>query len=340
MGNGPSIVPPGGEQHVLVTGGAGYIGSHTCKALARAGFVPVSYDNLENGHRWAVRWGPLEVGDIRDRERLDQLIRRYAPVATLHFAGYVSVDESVQFPEKYRDNNVAGTRVLLEALCAAGVRKFVFSSSCAVFGAPQILPMPEEHPIRPVNPYGVTKAESEQLLRDLAASQSLSATALRYFNAAGADPDGELGEAHDPETHLIPIVLDVALGRRPSLKIYGDRYDTPDGTCVRDYVHVTDLADAHVLALRRLLQAPPEFAAFNLGNSQGFSVRQVLDAARRITGRAIAADVAPPRPGDEAVLVSDSRKARTQLGWQPRLAALDVQIAHAWAWHQRHFGGT
>lgn len=238
------------NNNILVTGGAGYIGSHTCKALAQAGFTPVSYDNLVYGHRWAVRWGPLEEGDIGDRARLDAVLERYRPAAVMHFAAYAYVGESVLDPGKYYRNNVAGTLTLLEAMRDHGVGHVVFSSTCATYGEPERVPIDEDHPQRPINPYGASKQMIERMLGDFAAAHGLGWIALRYFNAAGADPNSEIGEQHDPETHLIPLALDVAASARPSITIYGDDYETPDGTCIRDYIHVSDLADAHVLALR------------------------------------------------------------------------------------------
>ena len=238
--------------NILVTGGAGYIGSHTCKALAKAGFTPITYDNLTSGHEWAVRWGPLARGDILDRDRLDEVFRQYQPSAVMHFAAYAYVDESVEQPLKYYRNNVAGALNLLDVMREHGVNYIVFSSTCATYGLPQAIPMPEDHPQNPVNPYGASKLMVERMLTDFGTAYGLRSISLRYFNAAGADPDGEIGEDHDPETHLIPLVLETAAGRRPNITIYGTDYDTPDGTCIRDYVHVTDLAKAHVLALKAL----------------------------------------------------------------------------------------
>lgn len=316
---------------VLVTGGAGFIGSHVCKALAAAGYLPVAYDNLSSGHRWAVRWGPLEVGDLRDEASLDAAIARHRPEAVLHFAAHIAAGESVVDPGKYYDNNVIGLLSLLRSMGRAGVERLVFSSTAAVFGTPQQVPIDEKHPQEPVNPYGATKRVCEGMLRDFAVAHGIRSIALRYFNAAGADPEGELGEAHEPETHLIPLVLQAAAGLRPDIAVFGEDYPTADGTCVRDYIHVADLADAHLLALDRLTKAPGT-DAYNLGNGEGFSVRQVIEAARRVTGRPIAVRIAEARPGDPAVLVADSRRAERELGWRPRFAALDLQITHAWQW--------
>ncbi|SMF59135.1 UDP-arabinose 4-epimerase [Tistlia consotensis] len=316
---------------LLVTGGAGYIGSHVCKALAAAGWLPVTYDNLSNGHRWAVRWGPLEVGDLQDRARLDAVLERWRPQAVLHFAAYIAAGESVVDPGKYYENNVLGLLSLLAAMGRAGLDRIVFSSTAAVYGTPRRVPIDERHPLEPVNPYGSTKLVCEQLLRDFAVAHGIRSVALRYFNAAGADPDGELGEAHEPETHLIPLVLEAAAGLRPEIAIFGEDYPTADGTCIRDYIHVADLAQAHLLALDRLSGAEGT-DAFNLGNGAGFSVRQVVEAARRVTGRPIAVRVRAARPGDPPVLVADAGRARSDLGWRPRHSALDEQLAHAWQW--------
>lgn len=320
---------------ILVTGGAGYIGSHACKALAHAGHTPVTYDNLVYGHRRAVRWGPLEEGDIADRARLDAVIETYRPVAVLHFAAYAYVGESVADPGKYYRNNVAGTLTLLEALRDHGVSRLIFSSTCATYGMPQDVPITESHPQNPINPYGASKLMIERMLADFETAHGLRSIALRYFNAAGADPDAEIGEAHDPETHLIPLVLDAAAGRRPSITVNGDDYDTPDGTCIRDYIHVTDLAEAHVLALRALERGAPS-GACNLGNGQGFSVREVIERARRVTGCTIPVEIGPRRPGDPPRLVGDARQAHRTLGWTPRHADLDTILATAWAWHRKN----
>ncbi|GHC05697.1 UDP-glucose 4-epimerase GalE [Thermomonas carbonis] len=320
-------------KHVLVTGGAGYIGSHACKALASAGYVPVAYDNLVHGHRWSVKWGPLEQGDIADRTRLDDVLARYRPVAVMHFAAHAYVGESVTNPGKYYRNNVAGTLTLLEAMRDHAIDKLVFSSTCATYGVPQHLLLTEEHPQHPINPYGASKLMVERMLADFDAAHGLRSVCLRYFNAAGADPDGEIGECHDPETHLIPLVLDAASGKRADITVFGSDYDTPDGTCIRDYIHVGDLAGAHVLALQAL-EAGAASAAYNLGNGQGFSVRQVIDAAQRITGRAIPITIADRRAGDPPVLVGDATRIRDALGWSPRHADLDDMIASAWRWQQ------
>jgi UDP-arabinose 4-epimerase len=322
------------EKAVLVTGGAGYIGSHACKALGQAGYLPVTYDNLVYGHEWAVRWGPLEQGDILDRTRLDEVMNRYNPKAVMHFAAFAYVGESVADPGKYYRNNVMGSLTLLEAMRDHGSRRFVFSSTCATYGIPDSLPILENAPQNPINPYGASKLFVERMLKDFETTHGISSIALRYFNAAGADPDNEIGESHDPETHLIPLVLDAASGRRPDVTIFGTDYPTPDGTCIRDYIHVSDLADAHVKALQALEGGSPP-SAYNLGNGRGFSVREVIDAAERVTGLKVPAPIGERRPGDPARLISDASKARRELGWEPKIAELDQIISTAWAWHQR-----
>jgi UDP-arabinose 4-epimerase len=319
------------DPRVLIIGGAGYIGSHTAKALHGAGFQPVVFDNLSTGHPWAVQWGPLEVGDIRDTGRLRQIIGDYQIGAVLHFAALSCVGESVAQPLAYYDNNVGGALSLLRAIEGGPCCRIVFSSTCATYGEPVTVPMPETHPQQPINPYGASKLMVERLLLDVGCAQGFNTILLRYFNAAGADPGGAIGEAHTPETHLIPLVLDAALGRRPEIKVFGDDYPTPDGTCLRDYIHVDDLADAHVRALRRLLAGGPT-DAFNLGNGQGFSVREVIRTAEAVTGRPIPTSVAPRRDGDPPVLVADAAKARRDLGWVPARPALRDMVADALGW--------
>jgi len=320
---------------VLVTGGAGYVGSHACKALAAAGFRPVCFDNLFRGHRDAVRWGPFEQGDVLDAARLDQVFEAHRPSSVMHFAALAVVGESVSDPSAYFRNNVTGTLTLLEAMRRHGVSKFVFSSTCAVYGLPDHVPIAESARRAPINPYGESKLRVETLLEERAATDGLRAIALRYFNAAGADPDGEIGEWHEPETHLIPLVLQAAAGRRPVVEIYGEDYDTPDGTCIRDYIHVSDIAEAHLLALRRLERqdAPP---AINLGSSAGASVREIVALAERITGRRFPVRIAPRRPGDPPRLVADASLARAQLGWQPTRSDPETILRTAWRWEQQH----
>jgi UDP-arabinose 4-epimerase len=317
---------------VLVTGGAGYIGAHACKALAQAGYLPVTYDNLFNGHEWAVKWGPLERGDVLDRQRLDQVIRRHRPNVIMHFAALAYVGESVTDPGLYYRNNVIGSLTLLEAMRDHQIRQIVFSSTCATYGSPDQLPITEETPQRPLNPYGASKLMVEQMLADFKRAHRIDWTALRYFNAAGADPDNDIGEVHSPETHLIPLVLDAASGKRRNLTIFGTDYDTPDGTCVRDYVHVADLAEAHVRALQAFEGG--HSGPFNLGNGNGFSVREVIEAAKMVTGVEVPIIMGQRRPGDPATLISDASLARAVLGWRPRISRLEDIIATAWAWHQ------
>ena len=319
---------------VIVTGGAGYIGSHTCKALSTAGFMPVTYDSLVRGHEWSVRWGPLERGDVADRDTLAALFQHYRPVAVVHFAGLIYVGESVKEPLLYYRQNVGGTLALLEAMQAAEVRHLVFSSSAAVYGVPAQVPISEDADLRPINPYGASKHMAERLVADAAAAWPLNWTALRYFNAAGADPDGELGEAHDPEPHLVPRALAAAAGDLPQFEIFGDDYHTPDGTCIRDYVHVTDLADAHVAALQYLLDGNAS-RAINVGTGRGYSVREVVDTVKRVTGRDFACPIGQRREGDPARLVADVDRAVGLLGLQCRYPALADIVAHAWSWYQK-----
>ncbi|HUC61856.1 MAG TPA: UDP-glucose 4-epimerase GalE [Alphaproteobacteria bacterium] len=321
---------------ILVTGGAGYVGSHACKRLAADGYVPVTLDNFSTGHRWAVRWGPLVEADIGDRAAVGAAIERHRPVAVMHFSALALVEESMREPALYYRNNVAATLSLLEAMRAAGLDKFVFSSSCAVYGVPERVPIAEDVPKAPINPYGTTKLMVECMLADFSRAYGLKALALRYFNAAGADPEDGIGEDHNPESHLIPRVLDAALGRAEGATVFGDDYPTPDGTCVRDYVHVRDLADAHVRGLEYLL-AGGASAFLNLGTGHGYSVREVIEATRKVTGREFPVRHAPRRPGDPASLVADARAAQRTLAWEPRHSALETLIGDAWNWHRRHF---
>lgn len=317
-------------KHVLVTGGAGYIGSHAAKALAARGFVPVAYDNLIYGHPWAVQWGPLVEGDVTDRAKLLDTMRRYEIAAVMHFAAFAYVGESMAKPERYFNNNVGGSLALLDAALEAGVRHVVFSSSCATYGTPQQLPITEDTPQSPVNPYGETKLIVERALRWYGAAHPLTWVSLRYFNAAGADPEGALGELHLPETHLIPLVLEAALGGS-AVEIYGDDYPTRDGTCVRDYIHVSDLADAHVRALDYLFGCGASIA-LNLGTGEGYTVREVIQAVQAVTGRDVPHRIAPRRPGDPPVLVADPGLATRVLGWHPQYSALDTIVRTAWSW--------
>jgi UDP-arabinose 4-epimerase len=319
---------------VLVTGGAGYVGSHVCKAVAAAGYLPVTLDNLVSGHQWAVRWGPFVHGDILDRPALDRTFREFEPAAVMHFAAFAYVGESMIHPGKYYRNNVAGSLTLIEAMRDWNVHHLVFSSTCATYGVPQTTPIGEDHPQHPVNPYGASKQMIERMLRDFGAAHGLRSMILRYFNAAGADIAGEIGEAHDPETHLIPLALDAAAGLRPDITVFGDAYATHDGTCVRDYIHVSDLAAAHVLALQALLSGHAG-AAYNLGSGRGFSVKEVIQMARRVTGRPIALKVGAARAGDPPCLVADAARICSELGWQSRQSELHEIIDSAWRWHLR-----
>lgn len=317
---------------ILVTGGAGYIGSHSCKALAAAGYTPVTYDNLVHGHRGAVRWGPFIEGDVEDRQRLTAVMRDFHVDAVMHFAAYAYVGESVQDPQKYFRNNVTNALMLLDAMRDTSVEHIVFSSTCATYGIPDSLPISEAAPQRPVNPYGETKLMIERALYWYGRAYRFKSCCLRYFNAAGADPDCEIGECHDPETHLIPLALDAALGRRPNIEIFGHDFPTPDGTAVRDYTHVRDLASAHVQALR-YLQAGGESVAVNLGTGQGHSVREVIATVEAITGCPVPRLEVPRRAGDPPELVADARYAYRLLGWRPRVSDLETIIRTAWAWH-------
>ena len=323
---------------VLVTGGAGYIGSHICKVLARAGYRPVAYDNLVYGHAEAVKWGPLEQGDILDAARLSAVIKSSGASSVIHLAAFAYVGESVTDPAKYYRNNVIGTLTLLEAMRECGMDRIVFSSTCATYGVPDKLPITEETPQRPVNPYGASKLMIEQILSDYQHAYGLKSVALRYFNAAGADPDGELGEDHNPETHLIPLALDVASGCRPHITIFGDDYETADGTCIRDYIHVSDLANAHVLALRGLENEALQRSAYNLGTGQGHSVASVLNAAKKVTGRNIPVVKGPRRAGDPAVLLADPTRAMTDLGFSPDFPRIEDMLLSAWRWSIKKSG--
>ncbi|MDX2231260.1 MAG: UDP-glucose 4-epimerase GalE [Leptolyngbyaceae cyanobacterium bins.349] len=325
---------------ILVTGGAGYIGSHAVLALKQAGYGVVVLDNLSYGHRELVEdvlQVELVVGDTGDRALLDDLFASHEIGAVMHFAAFLQVGESVQEPAKYYQNNVVSTLNLLEAMRSAGIDKFVFSSTCATYGVPQFMPLTEDHPQNPINPYGMSKWMVEKMLIDFAKAYNFRSVYFRYFNAAGAEPNGLLGEDHSPETHLIPLVLLTAMGKRESVSIFGTDYDTPDGTCVRDYIHVLDLADAHVLGLEYLLQGG-ETGAFNLGNGNGFSVREVIETARAVTGKPIPAFEQPRREGDPPFLIGSSDRARQILGWNPQYADLKQILTHAWNWHQRRHG--
>jgi len=317
---------------VLVTGAAGYVGSHACKALALAGLQPIGLDNLERAGIRELPWGPLEVADTRDRSALDDVLRRHRPQAALHFAAYAYVGESVARPGLYYRNNVLGTLTLLEALLDAGIGKLVFSSTCATYGIPRCVPIDEDHPQQPVNPYGASKLMVERILADFEVAHGLRHVALRYFNAAGADPDCQLGECHDPETHAIPLAIEAALGQRTAFDIYGTDYPTPDGTAIRDYVHVSDLADAHVRALEHLVAGGTSLA-INLGTGIGHSVREVISAVEQVTTRSVPVRAAPRRAGDPPVLVANPARARAVLGWSARYSDLTEIVRTAVRWH-------
>jgi UDP-glucose 4-epimerase len=320
--------------NILVAGGAGYIGSHTCLDLSSKGFTPIVYDNLSNGHAEFVKWGPLEVGDIRDRNRLDQVLAKYKPQAIIHFAAAIEVAESVRDPGSYYENNVGGTLTLLRAAQAAGIDNIVFSSTCATYGIPMSIPMNESHAQAPINPYGRSKLIVEQILRDLDRHQGFRSFILRYFNAAGADPEGRIGEWHSPETHAIPIALDAALGRRAHFQVLGTDYDTRDGSCVRDFVHVLDLADAHTRAVEHLLDKGASHA-LNLGTGNGTTVKELLDTVRRVVGKDFEIKYGPRREGDSPALVADNHLAQRTIGWSPRHDLSSI-IDTAWNWHSNY----
>jgi len=325
------------NHQILVTGGAGYIGSHVVKELIRRGYRAVVYDNLQTGHRKAVKNAPLIQGDLADKERLTRAFQSYSIQAVMHFAADCLVNESMKEPLKFINNNVRNGLHLLEAMNQWGVKKFVFSSSCAVYGEPVKVPIPEDHPCLPTNVYGETKWVFEKFLQAYHDAQKLDFISLRYFNAAGADPDGELGEDHQKETHLIPLAFKALLGKN-RLSIYGTDYDTPDGTCIRDYIHVMDLAQAHFLALERLLQGG-ESATYNLGNGNGYSVREVIAMAEKVSAKKMPLIEAPRRAGDPAQLVASSEKIKKELGWTPKYPKLESIIQSAWNWHRTHPNG-
>ena len=318
---------------VLVTGGAGYIGSHTAKALHQAGFEPVVYDNLLGGYRWAVQWGPLVEGNLSDRSRLLETFQQHSIQAVIHFAAHAYVGESMREPRKYFQNNVTDALVLLDAILDAGINKVVFSSSCAVYGQPESVPIAESNPKQPLNPYGESKLFFERALSWYGVAYGLRSASLRYFNAAGADVAGELGELHRCETHIVPLVIESALGRRGPVEVFGTDYPTKDGTAVRDFVHVSDLADAHVLALKRLVAEEGSFAV-NLGSGHGVSVMEVIRAVEKQAGAPVAWQPSPRRAGDPPALIADPSQARALLGWNPTRSSLDEIVSSAWRWHQ------
>lgn len=323
---------------VLVIGGAGYIGSHTTKVLHMAGYEPVVFDNLDRGHRGAVIDAPLVVGDTANQVQLVAVMKDHGIEAVMHFAAHSQAGESMARPDIYFRNNDAYGLNVLDAMRQAGVKTIVFSSTAAVYGEPKYTPIDENHQLKPINPYGESKLFFERVLHWYDQAYGIRYASLRYFNAAGADPDGQLGEDHRPETHLIPIVLQAALGKRDKVAIYGTDYDTPDGTCIRDYIHVTDLAEAHILALENV-QKEDRSVIYNLGNGKGFSVKEVIEAAREVVGQTIPAEPAPRRPGDPAILIASSERIQAELGWRPKYADIHTIIETAWRWMKAHPDG-
>lgn len=321
--------------NILVVGGAGYIGSHMCKYLSKHGYTPVVLDSLVYGHVEAVKWGPFYKGFMENRDLLNHIFKEHSIAAVMHFAAFCYVGESVTAPAKYYQNNVSNTAILLDEMVKHKINNFIFSSTCATYGEPLEIPITEDHPQKPVNPYGRTKLIVEQMLADFQYAYGLRHICLRYFNAAGADPECEIGEDHRPETHLIPLVLQAALGKNETLNIFGNDYPTPDGTCIRDYIHVNDLAQAHLLALKQLFNGGSS-GYFNLGNGEGHSVKEVINCAMEITGKTIPVQVSGKRPGDPAVLIGSSRRAIETLGWKPQFADLETIISTAWKWHKEH----
>ncbi|MDD4938218.1 MAG: UDP-glucose 4-epimerase GalE [Candidatus Shapirobacteria bacterium] len=319
---------------ILVVGGAGYIGSHINKELNKEGYKTVIFDSLVKGHKEAVKWGEFFEGDLSDIEQIREVFKKYPIEAVMHFAAFIEVGESVKDPQKYYQNNLENTLNLFQVMLENNVKKIIFSSTAATFGNPEYIPIDEKHPQNPINPYGQAKLMVEKILSDYDNAYELKSVALRYFNACGADLDGEIGENHSPESHLIPLILDAAIGKREDIKIFGTDYPTPDGTCVRDYIHVIDLAQAHVLALKYLMDKN-QSDRFNLGNGNGFSVREVIDMAKKVTGIDFKVTEADRRPGDPPELVADSKKAKEVLRWSPKYADLQVIIDSAWKWHQK-----
>ena len=319
---------------ILIVGGAGYIGSHVNKLLTEKNYETIVLDNLSCGHKESVKWGKFCQVDLADVDKLDEVFTNYDIEAVMHFSSFIEVGESVQNPEKYYTNNVVNTMNLLNVMKKHDVKKFIFSSTCATYGIPQKIPLVEDHPQNPINPYGWTKLMVERILKDYDAAYGLKSVILRYFNASGADESGEIGEAHDPESHLIPLILDAAIQKRDNIKIFGTDYDTPDGTCIRDYIHVTDLADAHLLALEYLKKENTS-NEFNLGNGRGFSVREVIESVKKVTGRTFNVVETQRREGDPAILIGSSQKAQKLLGWDPQHAEIDKIVETAWNWHKK-----
>ena len=323
-------------KNVLVVGGAGYIGSHVCKALFLNGFTPVVFDNLVYGHSSSVKWGPLEIGDIGDKAKLDYVLNKYQPIAVMHFATYAYVGESVSHPSKYYNNNIGSTLVLLDSILEAGINSIIFSSSCATYGVPEVVPITETHPQKPINPYGFTKYVVERVLQDYFQAYGLCSVSLRYFNAAGADADTEIGEYHIPETHLIPLTIAAALDSKKYIKVFGTDYDTPDGTCIRDYIHVTDIADAHVRSMNRLLNTDSVCSFYNLGNEKGFSVKEIVNKCQDIIGCKINILDCDRRIGDPPILIGSYELIKKELGWEPLSSNIDNILQTANNWHKRN----
>lgn len=319
---------------ILIVGGAGYIGSHVNKALNESGYETLILDNLSYGHEESIKWGTFIKCDLADVDAVDEIFDKYDITAVMHFSSFIDVGESVTNPEKYYYNNVVNTMNLLHVMLKHDVKKFIFSSTCATYGIPQKIPLVEDHPQNPINPYGMTKLMVEKILHDYDTAYGLKSVILRYFNASGADKSAEIGEWHNPETHLIPLILDAALGKREDIKIFGTDYDTPDGTCIRDYIHVTDLADAHIRSLK-YLEENNESNQFNLGNGLGFSVREVIESVKKVTGEDFKVTETTRREGDPAILIGSSDKARKILEWNPQYTDIDQIVQTAWAWHQK-----
>ena len=323
--------------NILITGGAGYIGSHVCKMLSEEGYTPVTYDNLSNGNRDAVQWGPFEEGDILDQDKLHHILNKYKPSAVMHFAAFAYVGESIIKPEKYYRNNVIGTLNIAECMLEESINNLIFSSSCATFGVPVSMPINETNIQSPINPYGKSKVASEYIIKDFCSAHGLYSVILRYFNAAGADKDLEIGESHSPETHLIPLLFDACTRATNNFDLYGDDYDTFDGTCIRDYIHVTDLANAHILAYKKLKQDGMT-SSYNLGNGKGFSVKQVIHMVEKVTGLNVPFNIAPRRVGDPPILIADSSKASKELLWSPVDSSLENIVESAWLWYNKIIG--
>ena len=319
---------------VLITGGAGYIGSHVCKMLAEEGYTPVTYDNLSNGNRDAIQWGPFEKGDILDQDKLRYVLNKYQPEAVMHFAAYAYVGESIIKPKKYYRNNVVGTLNIAECMLHESINNLIFSGSCATFGSPESMPINETYAQNPINPYGKSKVAAENIINDFSSAHGLHSIILRYFNAAGADKDLEIGELHSPETHLIPLLFDACTRTINNFNVNGDDYDTFDGTCIRDYIHVTDLADAHILAYKKL-KKDGVTTSYNLGNGEGFSIKQVIHMVEKVTGLDVPFGIALRRVGDPPILIADSTKARKELLWSPVNSSLESIIESAWLWYKK-----